>query len=190
MNTIVTSREAILEASRKIAVEQGLGAINMRMVAGACGVAVGSIYNYFPSKAELLSATIAVIWEDIFHMSALPQDQQSFCGCIQWLFEQIQQGSRKYPGLLAVHAGRFSREEKEKGRSAMDSYFIRVKQYLLSVLQKDSQVRQDVFCGSFTQERFVDFVFTIFLSLLTENRQECSDLLQLITCSVYKKSHD
>lgn len=49
--------------------EKGLSAINMRTVASACGVAVGSIYKYFPSKTDLIYATVADVWKDIFHMS-------------------------------------------------------------------------------------------------------------------------
>ena len=58
MNTIVTSREELLAASRKIVKEQGIQALNMRAVAAAANVAVGSVYNYFPSKAELVTATV------------------------------------------------------------------------------------------------------------------------------------
>ena len=50
MNTIVTSKEAILAECRAIVMEKGISSINMRSVAAACGVAVGSLYNYFPSK--------------------------------------------------------------------------------------------------------------------------------------------
>lgn len=57
MNKIVTSKENILKASREIASKDGLQSINMRNVAKHCGVAVGSIYNYFPSKADLIIAT-------------------------------------------------------------------------------------------------------------------------------------
>ena len=53
----------------KIVMKEGLFAIIMRTVANECKVAVGSIYNYFPSKADLVSATIEVIWEDILHMT-------------------------------------------------------------------------------------------------------------------------
>ena len=53
MNTVVTSKEIILEASKKLIREEGLNSINIRSVASACGVSVGSIYNYFDSKSEL-----------------------------------------------------------------------------------------------------------------------------------------
>ena len=47
MNTVVTSREEILRASRELIRRNGWAAVNMRSVAAACGVSVGSIYNYF-----------------------------------------------------------------------------------------------------------------------------------------------
>ena len=58
MNKVVTSKEEILAASRELVLEKGIMSLSMRSVAEACGVAVGSIYNYFPSKAELLSALL------------------------------------------------------------------------------------------------------------------------------------
>ena len=53
MNTVVTSKEEILKASRELVRQQGWPAVNIRSVAAACGVSVGSIYNYFDSKAAI-----------------------------------------------------------------------------------------------------------------------------------------
>ena len=50
MNTVVTSKEDILKVSRKLIQQQGWSAVNIRSVAAACGVSVGSIYNYFDSN--------------------------------------------------------------------------------------------------------------------------------------------
>lgn len=47
MNTAITSKEKILQVSRALIQAQGWSAINIRSVARACGVSVGSIYNYF-----------------------------------------------------------------------------------------------------------------------------------------------
>ena len=66
MNTVITSREAILEKSREISI-QGLAALNIRSVASACGVSVGSIYNYFHSKSDLTASAVEDVWHDIFH---------------------------------------------------------------------------------------------------------------------------
>ena len=55
MNTVVTSKEEILKKSRELIQENGWASVNIRSVAAACGVSVGSIYNYFESKSALVS---------------------------------------------------------------------------------------------------------------------------------------
>ena len=52
MNKVVTSKEEILAASRELVLEKGIMSLSMRSVAEACGVAVGSIYNYFPGNEK------------------------------------------------------------------------------------------------------------------------------------------
>ena len=66
MNKTVTTEQDILRVSRRMVLEEGILAFSMRSVAKACGVAVGSLYNYFPSKSRLLGATIESIWREIF----------------------------------------------------------------------------------------------------------------------------
>ena len=58
MNTVVTSKEEILKTSRELLQKQGWSAVNIRSVAAACGVSVGSIYNYFSSKTELIGTIV------------------------------------------------------------------------------------------------------------------------------------
>lgn len=67
MNTAVTSKDEILKTSRELIRQQGWSALSIRSVAAACGVSVGSIYNYFDSKAVLLGATVKSVWCEIFH---------------------------------------------------------------------------------------------------------------------------
>lgn len=72
MNTSVTSRDAILSVSRQFITQNGFGSVNMRAIAAACGVSVGSVYNYFPSKGDLICAVVESVWHDIFHLSGNP----------------------------------------------------------------------------------------------------------------------
>ena len=62
MNTVVTSKEEILKTSRELIRQQGWSAVSIRSVAAACGVSVGSIYNYFESKADLMGAAVESVW--------------------------------------------------------------------------------------------------------------------------------
>ncbi|MET9427048.1 MULTISPECIES: TetR family transcriptional regulator [unclassified Streptomyces] len=51
-------RRRILQASTQLASRGGFDAVQMREVAEAAGVALGTLYRYFPSKIHLLVATM------------------------------------------------------------------------------------------------------------------------------------
>ena len=54
----------LVEEARRQAWEGGYSAVTIRSVAAACGVGVGTVYNYFPSKDALLAAFLLADWKD------------------------------------------------------------------------------------------------------------------------------
>ncbi|MBQ5951628.1 MAG: TetR/AcrR family transcriptional regulator [Lachnospiraceae bacterium] len=56
-------REDILKTSRELLVSEGYKALTIRRVAGICGIASGTVYNYFPSKEDLAAAIMLEDWQ-------------------------------------------------------------------------------------------------------------------------------
>lgn len=54
-------REKILEKSLSLFTRRGYFNINMRQLAAEIDVSTGTLYNYFPSKKDILAAMIAWI---------------------------------------------------------------------------------------------------------------------------------
>lgn len=185
MNTIVTSRDAILEISQKMAFESGLPSLNIREVAARCGVSVGSVYNYFPSKADLIAATIEKGWQGIFHQASPDAQPKDFAECAAWLFASIQKASLEYPSFFTFHAMSFAAPDKEKRRETMNHYFLHMKSGLLHALEHDARVRADAFGEHFTQADLIDFVFNSILSLSMQRSKSCDTLTELIRRAIY-----
>jgi AcrR family transcriptional regulator len=55
--------QAILAAARETAAAGGMAAVQVATVAERAGIATGTVYRYFPSKAELVTALIGVMAE-------------------------------------------------------------------------------------------------------------------------------
>lgn len=100
VNTVITSKEAILATSRRLIREQGWEAISIRSVAKACDISVGSIYNYFTGKSDLIAATVESVWCDIFHMPDGRASFNRFTDCIEWAYESMRRGNETYPGFF------------------------------------------------------------------------------------------
>lgn len=184
MNTVITSKEEILRNSCELIQRQGWSAVNIRSVATACGVSVGSIYNYFGSKAELVSATIESVWHDIFH---LPQETLRFndtLACIIWIYERMEYGCKKYPGFFALHSFTFG-QEKSDGKQLMYQTWEHIINGLGSVLKQDPKVRSDAFDQQFTAEKFSDILFSLILSALLRQDYDPSAVLEIIRRTIY-----
>lgn len=61
-NKPTITREAILDAAYARAKEDGVAALGVRTIANDCQVSVGTIYNYFPDKAELVTEVVGRFW--------------------------------------------------------------------------------------------------------------------------------
>ena len=185
MNTVVTSKDEILKASRELIREREWSAISIRSVAAACGVSVGSIYNYFDSKAELMSAAVESVWCEIFHR---PEDDAVFRdvqACIVWMYERMAYGCRQYPGFFTLHSLGFMREEKDDGKRRMQQTWQHILAGLCSVLKQDAKIRPDAFNEQLTVEKFADVLFFQMLSALLRQDYDPAAVLEIVRRTLY-----
>jgi len=72
-------REQLLTVAKKQVMERGYGDITIRSVAGACGLGVGTVYNYFPSKEMLIATFVYEDWKRYLNvMQHLPTADPCF----------------------------------------------------------------------------------------------------------------
>ena len=185
MNTVVTSKEEILKASRELIQQKGWSAVNIRSVATACGVSVGSIYNYYDSKAALIGATVESVWCEIFHRpedEAVFQDTQA---CITWLYGRMEYGCQQYPGFFTLHSLGFMGEDKSDGKRRMQQTWQHILEGLCSVLKRDTKVRPDAFTEPLTAEKFADLLFSLMLSAVVRQDYDPTAVLEIVRRTLY-----
>lgn len=150
MNTVVTSKDEILKKSRELIQKNGWATVNIRSLAAACGVSVGSIYNYFESKSALVSATVESVWEDIFHR---PDDVSVFAdvlSSVKWMFGRLEYGCERYPGFFTHHSLGFMQQDTEDGKRQMRQAWQHILDELRAALLRDGKVRPDAFTADLT----------------------------------------
>ena len=169
MNTVVTSKEEILKTSRELIRQQGWRAVNIRSVAAACGVSVGSIYNYFDSKSDLAGATVESVWCEIFQRPADETVFQDTLACIRWAYQRM--------GFL--------QEDRADGKRRMEQAWQHILDGLCAVLNRDGKIRPDAFTEQFTVEKFADVLFSLMLSALLRQDYDPTAVLEMTRRTLY-----
>ena len=131
----------ISEAKKQIE-ESGYGAMTIRSVAKGCGVGVGTVYNYFPSKDDLLATYMLSDWNQcISAINAVSTYSDSPAPVARCIHDQLREYARRHQAIFrdeaaaAAFAGSFSR------------YHSLLRQQLSSPLRK--------FCGSDFASEFI-----------------------------------
>lgn len=186
MKPTATSKEEILSVCRDLIRRQGGSVLNVREVAAACGISIGTVYNYFDSKAALVSAAVESVWYDIFRCAEGQDAFSTTQDCVRWLFARMQYGSEQYPGFFTLHSVSFANAERPDGRERMEKAWQHIRTMLCAVLERDPLVRADAFDATFTPEQFADLLFSLLLSAQLRGQYEAEPVLQLIRRVLYE----
>ena len=185
MNKVITSTVAILAISKRIAAQEGLAELSMRKIARECGVAVGSIYNYFPSKEDIIAETIGCIWDELIAEAQVFSESCDFVAAVEQFFSMAKRGTEKYPNFLTVHRTGFPPTEKDQGKMKMTAYFASVSKQLSAVLNADPKVSPQAFTPAFDQASFIGFVLKSIIALLQSQGEDCKVLTEMIARTIY-----
>ncbi len=177
MNKSVTSRDQLLAAAKDIAFQQGLAQISIRAVAAQCGVAVGSIYNYFPTKADLIAAVIEDFWRQAAHREhCAPLLGEPFPDYVGRLYGELSANLAEFQSGLLAQMDALSAETREKGRALERRCFDHVRGQLASAL---AQVPPSPpFRGR--EAELADFTFRYMMALLREGAPDCAFLQTIL----------
>lgn len=88
--TIDGLQEALIREARRMLLTDGGRAMTIRNVAGCCHVAVGTVYNYFKSKDELMAYVILADWQRAMaDMQACAAAAEDVLGGLRGVYEAL-----------------------------------------------------------------------------------------------------
>ncbi len=93
--------ERLAEEARRQIEESGFGAMTIRSVAKACGVGVGTVYNYYPSKEALVASFMLEDWNAcVASIRTVAEESRSLEPVLQVIHEKLQLFMKQYDPIL------------------------------------------------------------------------------------------
>ena len=109
-------KSQLLQEAKKQIETGGYSALTIRSVAKNCGVGVGTVYNYFPSKDDLIATYLLEDWSVcIAAIQTASQESDTPGPVIRCMYDQLISYARRHQAifrdkaLAAAVAGSFSR---------------------------------------------------------------------------------
>jgi len=89
----------LMEEARQQTAQMGYASVTIRSVASACGIGVGTVYNYFPSKDALLAAFMLEDWRVCMkNIEQCAHDTERYDVVLRCIYDQL-------TGFLQLHSG-------------------------------------------------------------------------------------
>ena len=124
-------RQAILDATRALVGAQGFGPVQVADVARAAGVAIGTVYRYFPSKPDLFAEVFAVAAQrEVDHVQAAAEGPgtavERLAEAVIVFTRRAARGRRLAYSLIAEPIDPAIEAERLRFRRAYDAVFRRL----------------------------------------------------------------
>ena len=174
------SREQLLQAAKVLVAQEGAQALNIRRLAASCGVSVGSIYNYFPAKSDLVAALIGDFWREAVHGVPWPLTATKFEDCVEILYERLYDYFQTFEQEWLSQLMAMNQQERKRGKQVEAQQFAHMRQRLLAVLLQDETISSAVWDETLTPEALVNLDFEQLLTSLRQNQPDVGVLLAVL----------
>jgi len=172
MQERVTSKEEILEHALEISKRDGVDALNIRKLAKECGIAIGSVYNYYPNKQSLIKAVSADFWGDILkNQDKLHREGMGFTYFLEQYYLFL------YNRLLEFDKSWLDELDRDTQQAAIMLFD--------KVLSEDVRVNRSIWNMELNQEVFCDYVFKNIIALLRAGESHCRFFIFLLEHLLY-----
>lgn len=180
----------IQECARQIAFSEGIAALGMRRIAQDAGVSVGTVYNYFANKDEILLALAEEFWAETLLEMQRCINPGRFTDAVAQIYRFLREKMRDVrAGLMPLFRGGDDASLAE-GRRRMHAMQQRLLAGLVQRLQSDPAIPAETWGGSFTPEAFALFVMANMLMLLQDGIDEMDFLTALIERTLYTNNRE
>ena len=102
MPKIIENLEArLMEEAEKQITQNGYGAMTMRSVAKGCGIGVGTVYNYFSCKEELVAKFLLKDWnEALADFDAISVNSQTVRPVARHIYDCLTAFARRHAAIF------------------------------------------------------------------------------------------
>ncbi len=186
-NKAVISREHILKTAYSLFKEDDSASLSIRRVASACGVSVGSIYNYFPTKADLVAETIGMFWRESLHQEMfIAASNENFVDFCERLLGDLRRTLAEFRSEWIEKLTSLDTESLREVRKREEAAFRHIRKGLAVAIRSDKTINLGALGGNDGADKLAALVWNSMVSSLEHGDNACETLFALMRAALYR----
>ena len=174
-------KEIILSSAKQIALEQGITKINIRLVAQKSDISIGTVYNYYPTKADLLVAVIEDFWSEAFEkINFKTLEGKNFYDRIQEVYDNLYTYLNTFKDNWLEQISLLNAREKKLGRKKEEEYFAKICTIIISFMDSDESISDKVWGDCISKEKTAEFIFDNMLLMLKKDESNLEFFIAIL----------
>ncbi len=164
--------QLILQASKDIAYTKGLSKVSMRKIAEKCDIALGTIYNYYPTKVDIILAIVEDFWKECFAgLNEKFTSDMNFFEKLEQLYVHIKNYTDRFEEnwLHDLSSLPYDSKTKSKERETQISKELIYIFKDMLIMHKE-ELNKDVF-SFYSENEISTFILNNFMIMLKSNNQ-------------------
>lgn len=164
---IENPKELILNEAKKVLYNEGFASISIRRVAKECNIAVGTIYNYFPTKKELIVEMMANFWEEYFYnIEIILSSQENFYVKLKNIFNNLTEFIKKFREVWLSNELYSSPDYVESGLEKQNIYINKLIIIIEDLLKKEVYNHSHGITKKLNSYELASFIVMNFISMV------------------------
>lgn len=179
--TIEDPRTEILKQAKQIMLNEGYNALTIRAVAKECNFAVGTIYNYFRTKDELLAQLIGDYWEVYYGiMGEIDQEDLDLPTKLRKMYEQLEFFVNTFLETWVTMDRNNHHNYSKAGRQRKDDFTERLIIKLKSMLDRENHLNNATINSGMTTYEISKFIILNFLMMAQMKQLEYDSFAKIL----------
>lgn len=188
--SVITSEE-ILEQAYQLACEQGLRSLSIRSIAAACDVSVGTVYNSYASKTELINDVVGMFWQRAFAetMKTLAAHEgNDFIAFCEALSQSLKNALKEFRKEFLSDLSALSEGDRLSAQKREQQSFIHARAGIERALLSDPKIKQDRLTGAMAPEVLAALVWETLIDSARDDMDYDKTLFELLKTTLYETS--
>lgn len=174
-------RETLLKCAREIAETQGFDVLNIRVIARLAGISIGTVYNYFSDKDDILLALTEENWKKTLIEMQEVITSDSFYAQLEEMYSFLSNHIYNSAGILMQSLVNV----KDMARNRMQSMQDILKEDIIKRITFDPDVSLNLWNEKFTKEQYAHFIIMNMMIHLQMRASDFDFFIEIVKRTIY-----